>query len=133
MNTVLLKYNHLGSEYLVYDTCKNNLELDERAVRTICNQNFGLGTQGVLAGPFMAGKDMSIKIYQPNGRETTISRNAAKIFMQYLKDAGYSTQQNFVIHTEAGDIFPEEMAEVSAVGKMYLSEEYAFGKKAYQM
>lgn len=132
MNTILLKYNHLGSEYLVYDTCKNNLELDAKAIRTICNRNFGLGAQGVLAGPVMRGKDMSMKIYQPDGSETTVSRNVAKIFMQYLKDAGYSRQQNFVLHTEEGDIFSEEaQEEVSAVGKMYLSEEYAFGKRTH--
>lgn len=126
MNTILLKYDHLGSEYLVYDTCKNNLELDAKAIRTICNRNFGLGTQGILAGPVMQGNDMSMKIYQPDGRETAVNRNAAKIFMQYLKDAGYSKQQELVLHTEEGDIFSEEVSDqVSAVGKMYLSEEYA--------
>lgn len=133
MDTILLKYNHLGSEYLVYDTCKNNLELDARAVRTICNRNFGLGAQGVLAGPVMCGNDMSMKIYQPDGSETVVSRNAAKIFMQYLKDAGYSRQKKLVLHTEDGDVFPEEVQEASAVGKMYLSEEYAFGKRNFQM
>ena len=133
MNTILMKYHHHGSEYLVYDTCKNNLELDERAVRTICNRNFGLGAQGVLAGPVMTGKDLCIKIYQPDGSETSISPNAAKIFKQYLKDAGYSGENGLVIHTEEGDLFPEEMSEVSAVGKIYLSEEYAFGKRVYEM
>lgn len=130
MNTILLKYHHLGNEYLVYDTCKNNFELDVKVIRTICNRNFGLGALGILAGPIMRGKDMCMKSYRPDGSEITVSRNAAETFMQYLKDAGYNKQRDFVLHTEEGDILSEEVqGDVAEIGKMYLSEEYAFGKK----
>lgn len=131
MDTILLKYHHLGNEYLVYDICKNNQELNERAVRTICTRNFGLGAQGILVGPVLDGQNVSMKIYQPDGKETRVDKDAAEIFMQYLEDAGYSTRRPLVLHTEAGDISSgsvQGMETAEAIGKMYLSESFVFGK-----
>lgn len=127
MDTVLLKYHHSGNDYLVYDICKNSIELDERAIRTICARNFGIGSQGILAGPVGSGDKVGMKIYRPDGSEARVSRNAARIFMRYLKDAGYVKQQELVLHTEEGDIPAEEAGEadggdVEAVGKLFLSE-----------
>lgn len=135
MNTVLLKYHHLGNDYLVYDICKNNRKLDERAIRTICTRNFGLGTSGILAGPVLDGQDVGMKSYQPDGKETRVDKNAAEIFMQYLKDAGYSDRQPLVLHTEAGDLSSggvQEQEAAEIIGKMYLSESFVFGKYRQQ-
>lgn len=130
MDTILLKYHHLGKDYLVYDVCKNSRKLNERAVRTICTRNFGLGTRGILAGPVIEGEKVGMKIYQPDGKESRIDQCAAETFCQYLKDAGYDRTRTFVLHTEAGDLSSDQIQEdaAEAVGKMYLSEQFAFGR-----
>lgn len=131
MDTVLLKYHHLGNDYLVYDVRKNSRKLDSRAVRMICTRNFGLGARGILAGPVMEGQSMGLKSYRPDGKECRIDKTAAETFAQYLKDAGYDRQKRAVLHTEDGDFLlggSEKQKAAEAVGKMYLSESFAFGK-----
>ena len=129
MDTVLLKYHHLGNDYLVYDTCKNDIELDAKAIRTICSRNFGLGSQGILAGPVMSGGQMGMKSYHPDGSEARVNRNAMRIFRQYLEDAGYLERKEAVLHTEAGALSFQEDAEqereaVAEIGKLFLSEKF---------
>lgn len=129
MDTVLLKYHSLGNDYLVYDTCKNNIKLDSKAVRAICARNFGLGSEGILAGPVMDGHYVEMKIFRPDGSEAGVGRDEAQIFSRYLKDAGYLEHQKLVLHTVEGDVLAEnenvsEMQGTSAVGKLFLSEEF---------
>lgn len=131
MDTVLLKYHHLGNDYLVYDVRKNSRKLDARAVRMICTRNFGLGARGILAGPVMEGQSMGLKVYRPDGQESRIDEPAAETFLQYLEDAGYDRQKRVILHTEDGEIVfkgRQKREAAEAVGKMYLSESFAFGK-----
>lgn len=45
------KYHGLGNDYLVYDCCKNSVQLDSKMVASICERHYGLGSDGILAGP----------------------------------------------------------------------------------
>ena len=75
MEPVLLKYRSNDHDYLVFDTLKNDTFLDPHAVRAICSYNCGLGSMGIVAGPF-EGSDgkMTVKFYTPEGQETQQNR-----------------------------------------------------------
>ncbi len=45
------KYHGLGNDYLVYDCGKNGIQLDGKKVKCICERHYGIGADGILAGP----------------------------------------------------------------------------------
>jgi diaminopimelate epimerase len=98
------KYHGLGNDYLVYDIEKNSTELKKDAIIKICDRNFGLGSDGILVGPIRSGKDIGVKIYNPDGSEAEKSGNGVRIFSKYLKDAGYIVEKSFVLHTLGGEV-----------------------------
>lgn len=99
------KYHGLGNDYLVYDRNKNKDILKREDVVKICDRNFGLGSDGILAGPYEVDGKIAVKIFNPDGSEAEKSGNGVRIFAKFLKDAGYVTTDEFVLHTLGGDVF----------------------------
>jgi len=104
MKLTFYKYHGLGNDYLVYDRKKNEAILDEEDIKLICDRNFGLGSDGILEGPYDTEGKISIKIFNPDGSEAEKSGNGVRIFSKYLKDAGYVQEKEFVLHTLGGDV-----------------------------
>ncbi|MGB4163354.1 MAG: diaminopimelate epimerase, partial [Bacillota bacterium] len=46
------KYHALGNDYIVIDPLKTSVDLTEEAVRLLCDRHFGIGSDGILYGPF---------------------------------------------------------------------------------
>ena len=104
MGIIFYKYHGLGNDYLVYDCQKNDVKLNEKSVRLICDRNFGLGSDGILEGPIMEEGNIGVKIYNPDGGIAEKSGNGVRIFSKFLKDAGYVKEKSFVLHTLGGDV-----------------------------
>ena len=48
-----VKYQGIGNDYLVYDVIKNKEVLTREQIKKICDRNFGVGADGILAGPYL--------------------------------------------------------------------------------
>lgn len=68
----------------------------------LCNRNMGLGSDGILEGPFIGEKHMSLRIWNPDGSVAEKSGNGVRIFAKYLKDAGYVQKKNYKLVTDGG-------------------------------
>ena len=113
MDTILMKYRSLEHDYLVFDTNKNHGALSAHAVRTICSQNCGLRSSGIVAGPFICSDGrLEMKVFAPDGEERPLDQEAKSAGLCYLHDAGYLRRQR------------EEAAGAKAVGKVFLSESF---------
>lgn len=102
MKIALERYHGLGNDYLVYDPNKNELELNKERAEMLCNRNMGLGSDGILEGPFIGEKHMSLRIWNPDGSVAEKSGNGVRIFAKYLKDAGYVQKKNYKLITDGG-------------------------------
>ena len=102
MKITVERYHGLGNDYLVYDPNKNELELNERNVKALCNRNMGLGADGILEGPILNDKHMGVKIWNPDGSTAEKSGNGVRIFAKYLKDADYVQKKNYLLKTDGG-------------------------------
>ena len=102
MKITVERYPGLGNDYLVYDPNKNELELNKANVEMLCNRNMGLGSDGILEGPFIGEKHMSLRIWNPDGSVAEKSGNGVRIFAKYLKDAGYVQKKNYKLVTDGG-------------------------------
>ena len=86
MKVVLERYHGLGNDYVVFDPNKNELELNERNVRRICDRNAGLGSDGVLEGPIL--KEDGIQTEANPRRVEMVSvflQNISKMQVMYRK------------------------------------------------
>jgi diaminopimelate epimerase len=102
------KYHALGNDYLVLDPADltgNPQEIPyspEEIVR-ICHRNFGLGSDGILWGPFKTDKaPFGLRIYNPDGGEAEKSGNGLRIFTRYLYDTKRVANEAFKIWTKGG-------------------------------
>ena len=85
----MYKYRVKENTYLVYDLNENPSDLDGRMVRTICAQNCGLPTMGVLAGPVYYNGRMSMQHILPDGTFTELCEETRMVAETYLAEAGY--------------------------------------------
>ena len=143
MEPVFLKYRSHDHDYLIFDTLKNRSFLDSHAVRAICYYNCGLGSLGIVAGPYESsdGK-MAVKFYTPEGQETLQDRMQGTVLGHdsYEKagaaaeSAGMSSdiveeglRAGFSYLLDAGYLSGADRGKYDArpVGKVFLSEKTA--------
>lgn len=103
-NVKFEKYHCMGNDYLIFDPNKNELELSAENIKLICNRNFGIGSDGIMAGPYLDQEKMYVKILNPDGSEAEKSGNGMGIFAKYLKDAGYVQKTNVSWMTLGGEV-----------------------------
>jgi diaminopimelate epimerase len=97
------KYHGLGNDYIVIDPADQPGELSESEIQTICHRNFGIGSDGILLGPFDAeSADFAVRIFNPDGSEAEKSGNGLRIFSRYLFDKGLVSAKPFKISTIGG-------------------------------
>ncbi len=102
MKLTLERYHGLGNDYLVYDPNQNELILTNENVKMLCDRKMGLGADGILEGPLMIGKMMSLRIWNADGSLAEKSGNGVRIFAKYLRDAGYVQKKTFSLQTDGG-------------------------------
>ena len=115
-----LKYHGLGNDYLVYDPRDNAMCLTADRIRLICDRNFGIGSDGILYGPFPDQNKIGVKIYNPDGSEAEKSGNGVRIFSKHLKDAGYVNEKRFILATRGGDVVIEYLSEQGDLSKVFM-------------
>ena len=81
------KYHALGNDYIVLTPDDLGQELTDDLIRLICHRNYGVGSDGILYGPFEDHQcDFGLRIYNPDGSEAEKSGNGLRIFARYLYD-----------------------------------------------
>jgi diaminopimelate epimerase len=98
------KYEALGNDYIVIDPNLYDLPMTADTVRRICDRHLGVGSDGILNGPFMEDGRIGLKIFNPDGSECAKSGNGLRIFARYLYESKYVRTQAFSIHTRAGEV-----------------------------
>ncbi|MDF2187593.1 diaminopimelate epimerase [Paraflavitalea sp. CAU 1676] len=103
MNTNhFVKIHGLGNEYLVLNSRNTTFKLEEKAIKRICNVNFGIGSDGVLLLVESDMADIGLRIFNPDGSEAEKSGNGLRIFCKYVFDYGIVTKQEFSVETKGG-------------------------------
>ncbi len=121
------KYHGLGNDYLVIEPSAFSeggvtpgalspafsLADVSRLARRICHRNYGVGSDGILLGPFASSvADFGLRIINPDGSEAEKSGNGLRIFARYLYDTRQVGLPAFQIETPGGvataQVFPEQ-------------------------
>lgn len=97
------KYHCMGNDYLVYDPNRNKMPLKKAAIARLCDRHFGIGADGILAGPYLDSGKMSVKIYNADGSEAEKSGNGMAIIARYLRDQNYVQKNSVSFDTIGGE------------------------------
>jgi diaminopimelate epimerase len=92
----------LGNDYLVMDPKELTFKLTQANIRAICNRNWGLGSDGILAPVPSKKADFGLRIFNPDGSEAEKSGNGLRIFARYLHAAGKTKRKHFTVDTKGG-------------------------------
>jgi diaminopimelate epimerase len=90
----------LGNDYLVMDPKALSFKLTPKHM--ICNRNWGLGSDGILAHIPSKKADFGLRIFNPDGSEAEKSGNGLRIFARYLHATGKTKKKHFTVETKGG-------------------------------
>lgn len=109
------KWQALGNDYLILEQERLPWELTATRVEWLCDQHFGIGSDGVLLlsrsedPDFVAG----LRIFNPDGSEAELSGNGAREAILYLRRNDWTDADEFAISTVAGPIRPTITGELT--------------------
>ncbi|KXZ50784.1 hypothetical protein GPECTOR_15g469 [Gonium pectorale] len=107
------KYQGLGNDFILIDN-RNSSEpvvTPEQAVK-ICDRNFGIGGDGVIfALPPVGDTDFTMRIFNSDGSEPEMCGNGIRCLAKFVNDLDKAGPRKYKIHTLAGLIQPEMLAD----------------------
>ncbi|HYM89185.1 MAG TPA: diaminopimelate epimerase [Nitrospiraceae bacterium] len=92
----------LGNDYVVMDPKELSFSLTPSRITSICNRNWGLGSDGILALVPSKKADFGLRIFNPDGSEAEKSGNGLRIFARYLRATGKTKKTHFTVETKGG-------------------------------
>ncbi|TKB90608.1 MAG: diaminopimelate epimerase [Nitrospira sp.] len=92
----------LGNDYLVMDPKDLTFKLTPKTIKAICDRNWGLGSDGILALVSSRKADFGLHIFNPDGSEAEKSGNGLRIFARYLHATGKTKKKRFTVETKGG-------------------------------
>lgn len=92
----------LGNDYLVMDPKDLTFKLTPKVIKAICDRNWGLGSDGILAFVPSKKADFGLRIFNPDGSEAEKSGNGLRIFARYLHATGKTKKKRFTVETKGG-------------------------------
>ena len=114
------KWQALGNDYLIFEAERLPWELTAARVEWLCDQHFGIGSDGILLLSKSEDPELvaELRIFNPDGSEAELSGNGAREAILYLRRNGWTDAEEFAIGTVAGPIRPTITGELTCSVEM---------------
>lgn len=124
MKIVMEKYRGYGNDFLIWDPVKNKMDLDLNRAKAIKKSNLGFGAAGILYGPIIEDNNMFFKVFNGDGCEEELDNRNKKIFLRYMKDAGYDPLESCMMSSLKEDIAYNIQDDIHNTGFIILNNEF---------
>lgn len=118
MKNGFFKGHGLGNDYIAVDPEELDFKLTPGNIRKICDRNWGIGSDGILALTTTKRADFGLRIYNPDGSEAEKSGNGLRIFARYMHATRRVRKKSFTVDTKGGlvsvDLQIDEHGDASA-------------------
>lgn len=111
MQNFFVKSHGLGNDYIVLNQNEIEFELTKDAIVTICDEHYGIGSDGILLKVPSLVANFGLRILNPDGSEAEKSGNGLRIFAKYLYDYQFAKTKQFTIETPGGLVRAEVTEE----------------------
>jgi diaminopimelate epimerase len=102
MKNNFFKGHGLGNDYIALEPAKLSFKLTPRTIRALCDRNWGIGSDGILALVTSKKANFGLRIYNPDGSEAEKSGNGLRIFGCYLYHTKHTRKKHFTVETKGG-------------------------------
>lgn len=102
MKNAFFKGHGLGNDYVAVDPAELDFRLTPAKIRAVCDRNWGIGSDGILAVEPSKKADFGVRIYNPDGSEAEKSGNGLRIFGRYLYATRRTRKKQFSVETKGG-------------------------------
>ena len=102
MKNGFFKGHGLGNDYIAVDPTELEFKLTPGNIRKICDRNWGVGSDGILALEDSQVADFGLRIYNPDGSEAEKSGNGLRIFGRFLHATRRTRKREFSVETKGG-------------------------------
>ena len=102
MKNGFFKGHGLGNDYIAVDPKELDFKLTPGNIRKVCDRNWGVGSDGILALEQSKKADYGLRIYNPDGSEAEKSGNGLRIFARYLHATRRVRKKIFTVDTKGG-------------------------------
>ena len=102
MKNAFFRGHGLGNDYIVMDPKDLTFKLTPKNIKSVCDRNWGLGSDGILALVASKKADFGLRIFNPDGSEAEKSGNGIRIFARYLHATGKTKKKHFTVETKGG-------------------------------
>ena len=101
------KWQALGNDYVIVEERELPFELTPGRVRALCAPHTGIGSDGVLLiSETGADAVAQVRIFNPDGSEAELSGNGVRQAVMYVRQRGWTEDDEFTVLTAAGDVRP---------------------------
>ena len=107
MNNSFFKGHGLGNDYIALDPKQLTFKLTAKTIRAICDRNWGVGSDGILALVPSKKADFGLRIFNPDGSEAEKSGNGLRIFGCFLYATKKTKRRSFSVETKGGLVHVE--------------------------
>ena len=106
------KYHGLGNDFILIDNRHSVTPcLSPTQAERWCDRHFGIGADGVIfALPGQDGTDYTMRIFNSDGSEPEMCGNGIRCLARFLADLEGVEEKTYRIHTLAGVISPQLLA-----------------------
>ncbi len=114
------KWQALGNEYLIIEPERLSFELNGAKVRLLCDEQQGVGADGVLELRHSDDDAISAElvIWNADGSTAELSGNGARQAFLYLRESGWAASDTLSLRTPSGVIHAELTGPDSATVEM---------------
>jgi diaminopimelate epimerase len=116
------KYHGLGNDFVVVDLRRAPATdaaamQDPANARSICDRQFGVGGDGVLAilAPSTSGADARMRVLNADGSEAEMCGNGLRCVVKYLRERGGVAKPRITVDTGAGPLACDAHADGDVV------------------
>ncbi len=102
MKNAFFRGHGLGNDYIVMDPKELTFKLTPSTIKSLCDRNWGLGSDGILALVPSKNAHFGLRIFNPDGSEAEKSGNGLRIFARYLHATGKTKKKHFTVDTKGG-------------------------------
>jgi diaminopimelate epimerase len=96
------KLNGQGNDFVLVDSLKEEVILNEEEIRKICSRNFGVGADGVIIVRKSLKADLFMDYYNSDGTTAEMCGNGIRCMARFAYDNKLISDKKFIIETRAG-------------------------------
>ena len=116
MKNNFFKGHGLGNDYIALDPAKLSFKLTPKTIRALCDRNWGIGSDGILALVPSKKANFGLRIFNPDGSEAEKSGNGLRIFGCYLYHTKHTRKKHLTVETKGGLVESSPRVEWPWVG-----------------